>query len=67
MLEIAKGAGKAVNAKFVTIDISKARDGRLFVMEINGNVCMSKFAEYFPDGYEITKSIYEKAIDLMMD
>ena len=67
VLEIAKGAGKAVNAKFVTVDISKARDGRLFVMEINGNVCMSKFAEYFPDGYEITKSIYEKAIDLMMD
>ena len=64
-IEIAKNAGKAVNAKFVSVDISRTVDGRLFVMEINGSVCMSKFAEQFPNGYEITKSIYEKAIDKM--
>ena len=67
VMKIAKNAGRAVNAKFVTIDISKAEDGRLFVMEINGNVCMSKFAEQFPGGYDITKSIYEKAIDAMFN
>ena len=65
ILDIAKKSGHAVNAKFVSIDISKSKDGRLFVMEINGSVCMSKFAEQFPGGYEITKSIYEKAIDAM--
>ena len=65
VLEIAKKAGQAVNARFVTVDISKAVDGRLFVMEINGSVCMSKFAEQFPNGYEITKGIYEKAIEKM--
>lgn len=65
VLEIAKNAGRAVNARFVTVDISKTVDGRLFVMEINGNVCMSKFAEKYPNGYEITKNIYEKAIDAM--
>lgn len=62
ILEIAKSAGKAVNARFVTIDISKTVDGRLFVMEINGSVCMSRFAKLFPNGEEIAKSIYEKAI-----
>ena len=65
ILEISMKAAKAVNARFVTIDISKTIDGRLFVMEINGSVCMSKFAENFPNGYEITKNIYEKAIDAM--
>ena len=65
VLQIAKKAGKAVNARFISVDISKTVDGRLFIMEINGSVCMSKFAEQFPNGYQITKSIYEKAIDKM--
>lgn len=65
VLQIAKEAGQAVNAKFVNVDISKTTDGRLFVMEINGSVCMSKFAEKFPNGYDITKRIYSKAIDKM--
>lgn len=61
--KIALDAGQAVNARFVTVDISKTIDGRIFVMEINGSVCMSKFAEQFVDGKKIAKSIYEKAID----
>ena len=65
VIDIAKKAGYAIKARFVSVDISKTKDGRLFVMEINGSVCMSKFAEQFPRGYEITKSIYEKAIDAM--
>lgn len=65
ILDIAKLAGKVVNARFVTVDISKTEDGRIFVMEINGSVCMSRFANMFPNGYKITKSIYEKAIDKM--
>lgn len=67
VLEIAIKAGQAVNARFVSVDISRTPDERLFVMEINGSVCMSKFAEQFPNGYEITKSIYEKAIDKMFE
>lgn len=65
IIKIAIDSARAVNARFVTVDISKTIDGRLFVMEINGSVCMSKFAELFPNGYAITKSIYEKAIDAM--
>lgn len=63
VLEIARNAGHAVNARFVTVDISKTIDGRIFVMEINGSVCMSKFADQFPNGRAIAKKIYEKAID----
>lgn len=65
--EIAKSAGKAVGARFVTVDISKTVDGRLFVMEINGCVCMSRFAKSFPNGMQISKGIYEKAIDKMFE
>ena len=65
IIKIAIDSGKAVNARFVTVDISKTIDGRLFVMEINGSVCMSKFAEQFPNGYNIVKSIYSKAIASM--
>lgn len=65
--EIAKSAGKFVGARFVTVDISKTVDGRLFVMEINGSVCMSRFAEGFPNGIQIAKQIYSKAIDKMFE
>lgn len=62
---IALKAGKVTNVKFASIDISQGVDGEIFVMEINGAVCMSKFAEEIPEGYEITKKIYSKAIDKM--
>lgn len=65
--ELALKAGKAVNARFVNIDISRRVNGELFVMEINGSVCMSKFIEKAPNGKEIAKNIYEKAIDKMFD
>lgn len=65
--ELALKAGKAVNARFVTIDISKRVNGEIFVMEINGAVCMSKFIEMVPNGRQIAQEIYEKAIDKMFD
>ena len=63
--ELALRAGKATNVKFASIDISQGADGEIFVMEINGAVCMSKFAEEVPNGHEIVKKIYAKAIDKM--
>ena len=63
--ELALEAGKITNVKFASIDISQDINGEIFVMEINGNVCMSKFAEQVPEGYEIAKRIYSKAIDKM--
>ena len=34
-------------------------------MEVNGSVCMNKFTELVPGGYEIAKGIFSKAIDQM--
>ena len=39
----------------------------VLVMEINGSVCMNKFVEIIPNGYEIAKSIYSKAVDKMFE
>ena len=36
-------------------------------MEVNGSVCMNKFTEIIPNGYNIAKEIYSKAIDKMFE
>lgn len=65
--EIAIKAGNAINIKFASVDIAVTKNKEIFVMEINGSVCMNKFAEIIPNGYEIAKSIYSKAIDKMFE
>ena len=65
--ELAHKAGQVTNVKFATIDISKKYNGELFVMEINGSVCMSKFIEQADNGKQIAKHIYEKAIAKMFE
>ena len=53
--------------KFASVDIAVTKNKEIFVMEINGSVCMNKFTEIIPDGYKIAKSIYSKAIDKMFE
>lgn len=65
--EIALNAGKAMNIKFASIDIALTNNKEILVMEVNGSVCMNKFAEIIPNGYEIAKNIYAKAIDKMFE
>lgn len=65
--KIALLTGNALNIKFASIDIAVTSDKRILVMEVNGNVCMNKFAEIIPNGYEISKQIYSKAIDKMFE
>ncbi len=65
--EIALNAGKAMNIKFASIDIALTNKKEILVMEVNGSVCMNKFAEIIPNGYEIAKNIYAKAIDKMFE
>ena len=65
--EIAIKAGNAINIKFASVDIAVTKNKEIFVMEINGSVCMNKFTEIIPDGYKIAKSIYSKAIDKMFE
>lgn len=63
--EIAKIAGDALGIRFASIDIALTSKGQIYVMEINGSVCMNKFSEIIPNGYNIAKDIYSKAIDKM--
>ena len=65
--EIAIKAGNAINIKFASVDVAVTKNKEIFVMEINGSVCMNKFTEIIPDGYKIAKSIYSKAIDKMFE
>lgn len=65
--EIAKRAGDALNIKFASVDVVVTENKEILVMEINGGVCMNKFSEIIPNGYEIAKSIYAKAIDKMFE
>lgn len=65
--DIAIRAAKAIGIKFATVDIAYTAKNELTVMEINGSVCMNKFTEIVPNGYNIAKQIYEKAIDKMFE
>ena len=65
--EIAEKAGNALNIRFASVDVVVTERKEILVMEINGSVCMNKFSEIIPNGYEIAKSIYSKAIDKMFE
>lgn len=65
--EIAINTGNVMNIKFASIDIAVTSDKKVLVMEVNGSVCMNKFAQIIPNGYKIAKDIYSKAIDKMFE
>lgn len=65
--DIAISAGKAININFASIDVALTNKKEVLVMEINSSVCMNKFSEIMPNGYEISKQIYSKAIDKMFE
>ena len=62
---IARQAGNVLNTRFVSIDISLTDDKNIYVMEVNGNVCLTKFVDLVPKGYKIAKEVYYKAINKM--
>ena len=65
--KVALDAGNALNIEFASIDVAKTKNNKIFVMEVNGSVCMNKFTEIIPNGYNIAKEIYSKAIDKMFE
>lgn len=65
--QIALKTGNNLNIRFATIDVAITDKKEVFVMEVNASVCMNKFAEIVPNGYEIAKNIYSKAIDKMFE
>lgn len=63
--KMALEAQKAMELKFASVDICVTTEKKVCVMEVNSNVCISKFCELMPNGYEIGKNIYRKVIDKM--
>ena len=60
--KLAVDAAKAIGITFATIDIINTTQNELLVMEINSSVCMDKFSKLYPDGYNIAKNVFTKAI-----
>ena len=67
IIDLAVRAANAINIKFASVDIVLTRDEKLYVMEINSNVCFGKFSTIIPGGYDIAKNIYRKAIKYMFE
>lgn len=60
-------AAHASNIDFATIDVVETKDKEMYIMEINSGVCMTKFIEQIPEGRDIAKKIYTKAIDKLFN
>ena len=60
---LALSAARATSIDFATIDIIETEKKDMYVMEINSGVCMTKFIEHIPEGRNIAKKIYSKALD----
>lgn len=51
-----------IQFKFASVDIMETSEGKYQVLEINGSVCMGKFASFSKENYNLVKDIYKKAI-----
>ena len=63
--DLAKSAGKTIGIRFASIDIAETENKELLIMEINSNVCMSKFASIVSNGLQIEYEIFSNAVDKM--
>ncbi|MEX2143856.1 MAG: hypothetical protein WD740_04620 [Anaerolineales bacterium] len=64
LVELARQAQQAINIRFASVDIVEA-NGQNLVLEINSGVMMEYFVRHFPDGRQLAKHIYAKALDKM--
>lgn len=64
--EIAIKACKAVNGKFVSVDIIEV-NGNYLVLEINSGVMLEHFASKTPENYKIAEKIYQDAIKIIFE
>lgn len=60
--KLAVDAAQAIGITFATVDVVHTTKNELLVMEINSSVCMDKFSELYKNGYNIAKSVFNKAI-----
>jgi glutathione synthase/RimK-type ligase-like ATP-grasp enzyme len=64
LLALARAAQTAVNIRFASVDIVEVQ-GKLSVLEINSGVMMEYFVRHMPDGRELAKGIYARAVEKM--
>lgn len=64
--ELALKASRAVNGKFVSVDIIEV-NGNYLVLEINSGIMMEHFASKTAENYKITEKIYQDAIKSMLE
>ncbi|MBE6155258.1 MAG: hypothetical protein E7164_00685 [Firmicutes bacterium] len=67
VLNLAVCVAKKCGLRFASVDIIELHDGSLMVLEINCGVATKHFREIHPNGYEIAKNIYKKAIMKMFN
>ncbi|MBE5820975.1 MAG: hypothetical protein E7311_00100 [Clostridiales bacterium] len=65
--EFATLVAKKINIDFAAIDIIEDKEGNLSVLEVNSGLGLTIFTKHVQNGYEITKSIYSKAIDKLFE
>ena len=66
LTNIAVTTTKKINARFVSVDIIRCGT-EFYILEINSGVCINKVCNFIDNGYELAKSIYEKAILKMFE
>ena len=62
LTKIALDASQILGINFASIDIIETDSHDLKVLEINGSVCMGKFASYSEANHKLAKNIYKEAI-----
>ena len=67
MLDLVNKIVKAIEVKFVSIDIVKLSNNQYMVMEINSGVMMENLIKLDENGKQIAKDIYMEAINMMFD
>jgi len=67
VVKLAKRVANTIDVCFASVDIVELETGEFLVLEINCGVATKHFREIHPNGYEITKNIYKKAIMKMFD
>lgn len=67
LTDLAESIARDINIKFCSIDITLDKNNNLSVMEANSGVMMENFIFLVPNGRNIAKKIYSKAINLMFE
>ena len=62
---LALAVAKILDLSFASIDIIETEEHELLVLEVNSGVMIKNFVELAPNGEEIARNVYKKAIEEM--